>query len=203
MLKELFEGHFYGTFPKIADKVLNLTEHTQTGSFSLLDPKACQGCRFVCDSEPKRREQMRVESTLPVCSISLDETFSYVKEDLGETSDFLLESDGTAAVVEMTCSTTDYVTEKRQKARRQLHNTLGILMTSPIVRQHIEGLNTRTAVFSWRETFDSAIGGDAVGESMMGMTVMADEVYSPDNESKFDFGFKLKEIRYPHALVMN
>jgi len=25
----------------------------------------------------------------------------------------------------------------------------------------------------------------------------------PDNESKFDFGFKLKEIRYPHALVMN
>ena len=39
--------------------------------------------------------------------------------------------------------------------------------------------------------------------SMMGMTVMADEVYSPDNESKFDFGFKLKEIRYPHALVMN
>lgn len=32
---------------------------------------------------------------------------------------------------------------------------------------------------------------------------MADEVYSPDNESKFGFCFKLKEIRYPHALVMN
>lgn len=203
MLKELFEGHFYGTFPKIADKVLNLTERVQTGPFSLLDPKACQGCRSICDSEPERREQMRVESTLPVSSISLDEAFSYVKEDLGETSDFLLETNDTAAVVEMTCSTTDYVTEKRQKARRQLHNTLGILMTSPIVRQHIERLNTRLAVFSWRETFESPIAGDAVGESMMGITVMADEVYSPDNESKFDFGFKLKEIRYPHALVMN
>ena len=75
MLKELFEGHFYGSFPKIADKVLNLTERVQTGPFSLLDPKACQGCRFICDSEPERREQMRVESTLPVSSISLDEAF--------------------------------------------------------------------------------------------------------------------------------
>ena len=37
---------------------------------------------------------------------------------------------------------------------------------------------------------------------MTGMTVMADEVYSPDNESKFDFGFKMKEIRYPYALVI-
>lgn len=92
MLKELFEGHFYGTFPKIADKVLNLTERIQAGTFSLLDPNACRGCRFVCDSDAERREQMRVESTHPVCSISLDEVFSYVKEDLGETSDFLLET---------------------------------------------------------------------------------------------------------------
>ena len=44
---------------------------------------------------------------------------------------------------------------------------------------------------------------DVVIRSMMGMTVMVDEVYSPDNESKFDFDFKMKEIRYPHALVMN
>lgn len=203
MLKELFEGHFYGTFPKVADRVLNLTEHIQSGSFSLLDKKACQGCHYICESNPESREQMRVESILPVSLISLDEAFSYVKENLGETSDFLLESHDVAAVVEMTCSTTDYVIEKRQKARRQLYNTLGILMTSSIVRQHIERLNTRVAVFSWRETFASAIAGDTVGESMTGMTVMADEVYSPDNESQFDFGFKMKEIRYPHALVLN
>lgn len=203
MLKELFEGHFYGTFPKVADRVLNLTEHILTGTFSLLDKKACQGCHFICDSEPERREQMRVDSTLPVRFISLDEVFSYVREDLGETSDFLMETNDTAAVVEMTCSTTDYVAEKRQKARRQLHNTLAVLMTSPIVKQHIEKLNTQVAVFSWRETFDSAMAGDPIVESMTGMTVMVDALYSPDNESKFDFGFKLKEIRYPYALVMN
>lgn len=71
MLKELFEGHFYGTFPKVADRVLNLTEHIQSGSFSLLDKKACQGCHYICESNPESREQMRVESILPVSLISL------------------------------------------------------------------------------------------------------------------------------------
>ena len=35
------------------------------------------------------------------------------------------------------------------------------------------------------------------------MTILADAVYSPDNESKFDFGFKLKEIRYPSILSLS
>ena len=32
------------------------------------------------------------------------------------------------------------------------------------------------------------------------MTEMSDEVYSIDNVSNFDFGFKFKEIRYPDTL---
>lgn len=30
---------------------------------------------------------------------------------------------------------------------------------------------------------------------------MLDDVYSPDNVSKFDYGFLLKEIRFPYSLV--
>ena len=202
MLKELFEGHFYGTFPKVQNRVLNLTEYVQNGTFSLLDPKACRDCHYICDSNPANREQMKVESQQPVNIISIDEVFSYVKENLGETCDYMLESNGIIAVVEMTCSTTDYAMEKRQKARRQLYNTLTHLMTSPIIKDHIERLFSHYVVFSWKETFDSNVTGDSVGESMTGMTVMADEVYSPDNKSKFDFGFKMKEIRYPYALVI-
>ena len=202
MLKELFEGHFYATFPKVQNRVLNLTEYVRNGTFSLLDPKACRDCQFICDSNPANREQMKVDSQQPVNIISIDEVFSYVKENLGETCDYMLESNGTIAVVEMTCSTTDYAMEKRQKARRQLYNTLTHLMTSPIIKDHIERLFSHYVVFSWKETFDSNVTGDSVGESMTGMTVMADEVYSPDNESKFDFGFKMKEIRYPYALVI-
>ena len=202
MLKELFEGHFYGTFPKVQNRVLNLTEYVQNGIFSLLDPKACRDCHFICDSNPENREQMKVESQQPVNIISIDEVFSYVKENLGETCDYMLESNGAIAVVEMTCSTTDYAMEKRQKARRQLYNTLTHLMTNPVVKEHIERQVSHYVVFSWKETFDSNATGDSVGDSMTGMTVMADEVYSPDNESKFDFGFKMKEIRYPYALVI-
>ena len=202
MLKELFEGHFYGTFPKVQDRVLNLTEYVHTGTFSLLDSKACRDCHFICDSSPTNREQMKVECQQPVNIISIDEVFSYVKENLGENCDYLLEGNDTIAVVEMTCSTTDYVTEKRQKARHQLYNTLTHLMMSPIVKGHLDSLTKHYAVFSWKETFDKSLVGDAVAKSMTDMTVMTDEVYSPDNESKFDFGFKLKEIRYPYALVV-
>ena len=42
---------------------------------------------------------------------------------------------------------------------------------------------------------------DSVEQSMKGMILMSDEVYSPDNESKFDFGFKMKEVRYQDVLV--
>lgn len=202
MLKELFEAHFYGTFPKVEDKVLNLREQVLNGRFSLLDQKACRGCHYVCDANPANREQMKVESGDDIHVISLEEVFSYVKEDMGETCDYLLEGNDTVAVVEMTCSTSDYVTEKRQKARRQMYNTLTHLMTSPVLKGHIERLTSHYVVFSWKETFDNSLVEDTAVQSMTGMTVMADEVYSPDNESRFDFGFKLKEIRYPYALVV-
>ena len=34
------------------------------------------------------------------------------------------------------------------------------------------------------------------------MNLLADDVYSPDNESKFDFDFKFKEVRYPFELKL-
>ena len=144
---------------------------------------------------------MKVESQQPVNIISIDEVFSYVKENLGETCDYMLESNGTIAVVEMTCSTTDYAMEKRQKARRQLYNTLTHLMTNPVVKEHIERQVSHYVVFSWKETFHEEEDMDSIEFSMKGMILMSDETYSPDNESKFDFGFKLKEIRYPDVLI--
>lgn len=202
MLKELFEGHFYWTFPRVTDRVLNLTERVGLGAFSLLDEKACRDCRYLCNSNPSDREQMKVVSLEPVYVISMDDVFSYVKEDVGELCDYMLVGNDVVAIVEMTCSTSNYVTEKRRKARRQLYNTLINLMTSPVVKEHIEQLADHFVVFSWKETFDSNADADYVEKNMVDMTVMADEVYSPDNESNFDFGFKLKEIRYPFALAV-
>ena len=107
----------------------------------------------------------------------------------------------TKACVEMTCSTTDYVKGKRVKARGQLYNTLSLLYTNPDVRNHLGNKQARYVVFSWKETFPENQEMDSVEASMKGMILMSDEVYSPDNESKFDFEFKMKEIRYPDVLV--
>lgn len=202
MLKELFEGHFYLTFAKVAGRIINLTERQKMGPFSLLDESACRDCRYVCTGNLVERKQLNVESAGLVYVISIDEVASYVKENLGEICDYMLESNDVVAIVEMTCSTSEYVTEKRRKARRQLHNTLAILMVNPVVKEHIERMDVHYAVFSWKETFDGSATIDPIEKNMTDMTIMADEVYSPDNASEFDFGFKLKEIRYPYALVV-
>lgn len=201
MLKELFEASFYVTFPKKEDTILMLDERTAEGDFSLVDAKACQGCKYVCCENPDEGEQLKAHSDKQVSIVSLDQVFGYVQESVGEISDYLLEGPESAVVVEMTCSTTDYVKGKRVKARSQLYHTLMLLNSNPDVRNHLEKKNLRYVVFSWKETFPENQEMDSVEESMKGMILMSDEVYSPDNESKFDFGFKMKEIRYPDVLV--
>ena len=201
MLKELFEASFYITFPKKEDTILMLDERTAQGDFGLVDTKACQGCKYVCSDNPDEREQLKAHSDKQVSIVSLDQVFGYVKDNVGEISDFLLDGTESVIVVEMTCSTTDYVKGKRVKARGQLYNTLSLLSMNPDVRNHLEKKQSRYVVFSWKETFPENQEMDSVEASMKGMILMSDEVYSPDNESKFDFGFKMKEIRYPDVLT--
>ena len=201
MLKELFEAHFYSTFHKKAKVVLMLDERTVQGDFTLLDTNACQGCRFVCSDDPKEREQLKVHGDHTVYILNMDQVFSYVEEDVGEICDYMLEGTASVTLVEMTCSTTDYVKGKRQKARGQLYNTLDSLFTSPTIRNHIEKIPIRYVVFSWKETFPDDGEMDSVETSMRNMILMTDEVYSPDNESRFDYGFKIREIRYPDILA--
>ncbi|MBP5769824.1 MAG: hypothetical protein J6W75_00480 [Bacteroidaceae bacterium] len=202
MLKELFEAHFYGTFSKVDKKVVMLEEKSATGDFSLLDPNACIGCKYVCNEVPEKREQLKVYCTQDVNIISIDQVFSFVRQEVGDICDFMLDAPNTTVLVETTCSTSEHVIGKRQKARGQLYNTLCQLYANPVVRDHIENNNVRYVVFSWKETFPEDREMDNIESSMKGMTVLTDVVYSPDNESKFYFDFKLKEIRYPDMLMV-
>lgn len=202
MLKELFEGHFYGTFHQLGERVLLLDEKTEKGDFSLLDDKSCRDCHYICEENITSREQLRVSAEQTVNVISIDQVFSYVEEDLGERCDYMFDNHQAIVLVEMTCSSSGYVKDKRQKAKRQLYNTLCVLFTSPLVKEHIEKHVIRYVVFSWKETFAPDLEEDIVERNMADMTIMTDVIYSPDNELKFDFGFKLREIRYPDALVL-
>lgn len=201
MLKELFEGTFYITYPKLSEKVLLLNEWTRSGNFFLTDESACRECEHVCCDLPNEREQMKVTADAPVNIISIDQVVSYVKEDIGKSCDYMLDDSNMIALVELTCSKTEYVVNKRQTARRQLYNSLCVLYVNPRIKEHIEKHPVRYVVFSWKDSFRNTHELDKVEVGMKGMTMMPDLVYSPDNESKFDFDFKLKEIRYPHPFV--
>lgn len=202
MLKELFESTFYITYPVKSHVKVALEEQVYSENFSLVDPKACRDCWYVCTDVVSERKQLLVDTHSDVHVISLDDVFGYVNEKLGDTCDYMLDDGQQIVLVEMTCSSSNYVISKRQKARGQLYNSLCVLLTNPELRRHIEEKQIRYVVFSWKETKPNSDGNkDSVEEGMLAMMGMVDEVYSPDNISKFDFDFLLKEIRYPHPFV--
>lgn len=202
MLKDLFESSFYRTFPIKEGTIINL-EHrlSNTENFTLRDDEACKNCRFACVDNFDNRVQLNVKSTTPANYISIGQVFSYVEEPVGEICDYMIECTGFTSLVEMSCAQSEYVKNKRQKARRQLLHTISLLRTNEPIREHIDSIDKKYAVFSWRETFNAYDGIDDVEKNMLDLTVMADEVYSPNNEMKFEYGYKYKEIRYPDYLI--
>jgi len=203
MLKELLESQFYIIFPKAENTVLMVKERQESGDFTIIDPKACARCKYICSDEPKDREQLKVSCFNPVSIVNMEQVFSYVQEDLGEVCDYMMETATSFVLVEMSCATTEYVENKRSKARGQLYNTLEKLFTCPSIKEHIENKTIHYVIFSWKETVPIGSEMDEVEKSMRDMTILADAVYSPDNELKFDFGFRLREIRYPYILNMS
>jgi hypothetical protein len=198
MYKELFESSFYHTFEQQGDNLF-LIETKHVGEFSLTDSLACVDCIYKCSEDEKQREQIKVLASNTVYSMKLDQVFILTRENLGKNCDYIIGDTSTVALIEMTCSNTDYVIGKRVDAKRQLYNTLCVLNSNPDIRNHIERKIAKYVVFSWRDTGNHYSPDDA--ERSMGyLTAMTDEVYSPDNVSKFDFGFMYKEIRYPDRL---
>ena len=201
MLKELFESSFYVTYPHKKNVLPNLMERTYEKDFSLRDEKACKGCKDVCHTEDAFREQLLVKTDTSVNALKLDVVFELVKEPIGDNCDYLLEDDKKSALIEMTCSNKDYVKSKRTKAKEQLLSTLEMLYTNSIIRIHFERKSEKYVVFSWRDTTKRDRKDDLASRNMLEMTKMSDATYSPDNESRFEFDFKYKEIRYPDKLV--
>lgn len=206
MLKELFEKDFYLTFPPRAGKSINLREEVFNGSHGLNDPLACKKCIKECSD----KVQLRIETLSDVHCLGLDKVFDLVKEKVGDTCDYMLQDNDRVALVEMTCSQEKYVDEstftevcnesKRAKARYQLRNTLSLLYTNGVIKQHLEKMTSRYVVFSWKDTSDAYRNVDSAEKNMFDFISLADEIYSPNKESSFDFGFKWREIRYPQPL---
>lgn len=201
MLKELFESSFYITYPHKQNTRVSINERIHTGTFSLHDSLSCNSCP-TCIADPLTKENIKISTFSPIHEVSMSEITGLVKEEISENCDYILD-DGTNtfALLEMTCSQPKYVDGgKRNKAMRQLYETLVCLFTNSNIRQHIERYKNKYAVFSWKNTLDLVDRNDKVEQGFLAFTDFSDEIYSPDNYRKFDFDFKYKEIRYPHIL---
>lgn len=148
-----------------------------------------------------RAHMQIVKTDTTVNALKLDDVFELVKEPIGDNCDYLLEDDKKSALIELTCSNEDYVKSKRTKAKEQLLSTLEMLYMNSIIRIHFERKSEKYVVFSWRDTTKRDMKDDLASFNMLEMTKMSDATYSLDNESRFEFDFKYKEIRYPDKLV--
>lgn len=201
MLKELFESSFYITYPQKQNVRVSINERVHSGNFSLYDSLSCNACA-TCIADPTVRENIKISSSSPIHEVSMSEVTSFVKEDISENCDFVLD-DGTKTIIllEMTCSQPKYVDgSKRNKATKQLYETLVCLFANPGLKQHIESYVNKYVVFSWKNTQNEVDRNDKVEQGFLAFTDFSDETYSPDNYRNFDFDFKFKEIRYPHVL---
>lgn len=198
MIKELFESSFFMSNPNKGNHLINLMEKLYKGSFYLVDELACRDCKRICNSSSHERKQLHVFTKGEVYVMRMDQVFMLLT-DVGENCDYMLDDSERMALIEMTCTSSEYATSKRQKAKGQLYNTLVTICSNQDVKNHINRKKARFVIFSWKDTsLDEPY--DAAEESMIAMTRMSDEVYSVDNVSNFDFGFKYKEIRYPDIL---
>ena len=112
----------------------------------------------------------------------------------------MLENKETIALIEMGCTESTYYESKRVKARKQLFNTLFFLDGCPNVNHHLDLKGKKYVIFSWKQK-DSRSLSDSIASSMKAMTLLPDKIYSPLNESNFDFDFRWKEIHFPDIFM--
>lgn len=205
MLKELFEGTFYWTFPKKTDTVVNIQEKIYSGVFSLNDPIACGSCK-VCMSDESQRKNIVVSTLSPLSVISVSQVVSYIKDSIGNNCDYMMANMKTVCFIEMTCSSVEYVNRyesgKRMTAKTQLSNTTSIFMSNPNVRTFIDGKENRIAVFSWKDTSHPNDADDMTEKGFEVFSEIAKDL-SLDKNALYINGFLFKEIIYPEVLIID
>ena len=205
MLKELFEGTFYWTFPKKTDVVVNIQEKIYSGVFSLNDPIACASCES-CLNDESQRKNIIITTISPLSVISVSQVVSYIQDSIGKNCDYMMANMNTVCFIEMTCSASEYVNRyesgKRMMAKAQLSNTTTIFMSNPNVKTFIDGKDNRMAVFSWKDTTYPNDVDDVIERGFEVFSDIAKDLSSDKNELYIN-GFLFKEIIYPEVLVID
>lgn len=217
-MKELLKAYF-GSFYN-SPKVVDVKSRVVSNAISLSDDKACSDCRKVtshlaaeCD-----RTVLRCEASENVEVIDwegflnaysgLKAIRSFLKCDL------MLVGEQKIVLCDMSCSNAKYIYPyqnnsgemkigKREYAKKQLLNTIELLIAVPEIASEINLKLQKTALFAYREkvdtnndAFDSRIARNMAAFNRIGNAINAERMYSDIGN-----GFYFTEVKYPEVYV--
>lgn len=214
-MKDLLEAYFgkhYGS-----TKLVSAVSWMMKGQFSFSDSKACADCHRIspemegdcdkvvlrCDSYDKEVEAIELEAFI--------DNYANLKAiRSGKKCDLLLVDDNKVVFCDMTCSLAKYIapfkmadgTEKigkRNTVRRQIGNSITLLVNVPEIASVINTKSSRVALFAYREkpekkkdAFDTSVTARMKSLDIMSSTISKTPMYS-----EMDNGFTFTEVRNP------
>lgn len=219
MMKGVLEDHFgkhYGS-----TKRAHVTCRICHGEFSFADAKACADCKihtpgneavcdkvvWKCNSSETEVEVLRLEEFI--------DNFSRLKAiPSGRKCDLLLVSNDKIVFCEMTCCQAKFIEPfemkdgtpkigKRNMVRKQLENSITLLVGVPEIFDEIKSKSDKEALFAYREkrkSMDDEVDSLA-SERMHSFNVDISKTMGEPMYADMSNGFVLAEIRYPDTYI--
>lgn len=216
LLEKHFAKHYHST------KQVEVESRLEKGRFCCCDQKACTeceksfphiaaGCNRVvvfCETGDKAAEVLELESFL--------NNFNGLKAlPSGQKCDLLMEGKDVIVLCDMTCSKAKYIapfvmkdgTEKigkRNSVKRQIENTISVLMDVPEIAAAIDMKNKRFALFAYREKpenngddFDKGVSKQMSSFNAIDICSFEESMYTDMNH-----GFLFTEVKYPNVFIL-
>lgn len=219
-MKELLESYFGQHYR--STKRVSVTCRKCCGQFDSVDTKACLDCKeqtpegeepcdkvvLKCFSSDKEVEKIELESFLD----------NYANlQDVQKKSrcDLLFVGDDKIVFCDMTCSRAKYIEMFRRKdgtvrmgkrniARKQLTDSISLLMNVPEIAGEISVKSQKVALFAYREK-ESELNDDLDKMTLRRMRsfIGIDRSGAIDNlmYSDIDYGFHFAEVEYPQIYI--
>lgn len=212
-MKTLLETYFGGYYN--STKAVSASSRSYHGSFSCRDEKACATCSIktpaiaencsdgvlICDAGVEDVEVIEFEKFI--------DNYNHLKSNPSKSRcDLLMTSKEKIVFCDMTCSNPKYIDKftrsdggvhmgKRYEARKQIENSINLLMPIPEIGRAIKNKSNKIALFAYRQK--STDLKDAFDrEVTSGIRVMCRE--NKDKDQMFSVmpnGFLFTEVSYP------
>lgn len=219
MMKELLELYFGKHYQ--STKSASVICDIKKGVFSLSDPKACADCKKYTQEKESGCDKTVANINSDVCEVEVIQYEAFVDNYAnlkaipnGKKCDILLVGDSKIVFCDLTCSKAKYIepyvmqdgtekTGKRDTVKKQIANSISLLLKVPEIASSIDLKNKKIALFAYR-TKDDTHGDDfdrGVVSKMQSFSMTTDKLVKEPMFSEISNGFLFTEIKYPESYL--